>query len=226
MQLPRSEWRNWEQVIRPNSLYDNLLHERPGFAIDPTGLDLGSRGLEDFALRAFRASVERLWLVCYESWEFSLHIVHAFYKSSSGDCITRSSGSGFTVSSAVRASVLELAQTSEQTEQGVPTRWGGGHRSWATSEAVDRLTTYFDSMEIVVPQLGLDPPTPLNQVRVLEEVFAHLGSEMLVIEIPVQVLGRWTLRVLGPGLVCNFHKSNSTGGRRLFDRTFPYPVPC
>ncbi|HUW77316.1 MAG TPA: hypothetical protein VMV52_01035 [Candidatus Nanopelagicaceae bacterium] len=81
-------------------------------------------------------------------------------------------------------------------------------------------------MKIVVPQSGVALLTPLVQVRVLEKVYAHLGSEMLVIEIPVQVLGRWTVRVLGPGLVSNFHKSNSAGGRRLFDRTFPYPVPC
>ncbi|MHB8294505.1 MAG: YcaO-like family protein [Acidimicrobiales bacterium] len=212
------------ELLERNSLYVHLLHEAQGRALSVSGLDLGSAGLAELAARAAPGAHERIWLIRYETWEHLFFIVHAFYRPLDGAYIARSSGSGFTMSSAVRAALLEVAQTREQKERGHPKRLGCGHAAWSTPEVVDRVSAYLDAQ---LPSTAVDGIEPAGAMRmpILEQVYRQLGSEMLIVELPVDIPGRTTVRVLGPRLVCNPYTSNSAGGRKLVRRSFPYDIP-
>ncbi|MEV5979566.1 YcaO-like family protein [Streptomyces sp. NPDC052114] len=209
------------EVLERNTLYRNLLHLRPGLALDPWRW-----ATDPPALVPHLTDTGRLYVIGYPHTPPVAPVVHAFLLRSDGRYAARASGSGRTLRAATDRALLELLQVDAQFRTGVPERLGVGHRQWSSPEAVDCLGHYLERSAT-----GNEPPAELVRLTQHEPLrdLAHrlhaAGTELLVADLPSSVKGWHTVRVLAPRLVTHQNEAPVGAGVTLQDAPFPFSVP-
>jgi ribosomal protein S12 methylthiotransferase accessory factor YcaO len=217
--------RGVREVLERHDLYTGLLHKAPGWLLALTW----ARGLS-CDLEALIGELQLhgdVWLVRYPS--ALCPIVHAFLRCASTGRVARGTASGLSLAEAARDSLLELVQIYGQSLRRPPVTNPEPFVRWSLTEVADELTEYLHALP---HESRMDPgggtSTDADEAGQLADIADGLrrgGSELLWAALPCPIESWWVVRVLVPGLATNTHASESAGGRRVANPTFPHGVP-
>ncbi|WP_329572006.1 YcaO-like family protein [Kitasatospora sp. NBC_01266] len=210
--------RGLREVLERQQLYTSFSALLPARRLDHTGA-LRRLGLDG-------AFPGRLWAVHWPHEGYALPDVHAFHHDPQAGLLVRASGSGVSFEEALDGAVTELCQVHFEAVRARRTgeATSAVHAAWARRPVIDRARRYLDAQPWGSRE-ALPYSDERGQLAHLVDALAVLGTDPIVVRLPLRGPDWTVVRVLVPGATTSPHASRSRGGRPLLDAPWAHGIP-